>query len=280
MSPIGVPMATSDNGDSLPYHKTFRYTGTEQSFTVPAGVKWLTVVALGTSGGGSLGGRGGRVFAEIPIHHGERLGVLVGGTTEDESSGFNGGGKGVYGTDISYGGGGATDIRQGGNRLRYRVLVVGGGGGQGGFDNNSGSGGKGGGSPAGRGHRGYGTACEMGGGRRGGGGGSGGTYKHGGSGGSGGCGGYQRGYPGLSGSLAQGGSGGQGTGENGGGGGGGGYYGGGGGGGGGWDYGDEIGGGGGGGGGSSYVEPNARRYVSWRGWKTATGNGIVVFGWQ
>jgi len=35
----------------------------------------------------------------------------------------------------------------------------------------------------------------------------------------------------------------------------------------------------GGGGGSSYIEPSARKYESWQGWKTATGNGLVVFSW-
>ena len=37
--------------------------------------------------------------------------------------------------------------------------------------------------------------------------------------------------------------------------------------------------GGGGGGGSSYVEPGAFAQREWRGWKNATGNGIIVFSW-
>jgi hypothetical protein len=36
---------------------------------------------------------------------------------------------------------------------------------------------------------------------------------------------------------------------------------------------------GGGGGGSSYVEPGAFAQREWRGWKNATGNGIIVFSW-
>ncbi|HLY02417.1 MAG TPA: hypothetical protein VKR56_07950 [Candidatus Cybelea sp.] len=39
------------------------------------------------------------------------------------------------------------------------------------------------------------------------------------------------------------------------------------------------GGGGGGGGGSSYIERSARKSETWKGWKTATGNGLVIFSW-
>jgi hypothetical protein len=42
---------------ALTYHHTFHYAGKKQSFKVPLGVKWMTVVALGAAGG-ALGGRG------------------------------------------------------------------------------------------------------------------------------------------------------------------------------------------------------------------------------
>jgi Glycine rich protein len=145
----------------LSHHLTFHYTGNEQLFKAPAGVKWITVVALGAAGGG-LGGRGGRVFAEVPVMQGEELAVFVGGTTTSASGGYNGGGNGAIYSSYSsggYGGGGATDIREGGTELHDRVLVAGGGG-------------------------------------------------------------------------------------------------------------------------SSYIEPSARSYESWKGWKTATGNGLVVFSWS
>lgn len=281
--PIDGSDTASVNFDSDSHHQTFHYTGSEQSFVVPRGVSWMNVVMLGAAGGGPLGGRGGRVFAEIPVTRGERLSIFVGGTATGLSGGYNGGGDGAYGTTSGFGGGGASDIRQG-SRLRDRILVAGGGGGGGIYNDNGGAGGRGGGTPADNGSAGKGTACEI----KGtsiskttaGGGGTGGAQRAGGSGGSGGCGGYQNGRPGLSGSKRAGGAGGEGASDNGGGGGGGGYYGGGGGGGGGWDYGDEIGGGGGGGGGSSYVEPRARKYQSWRGWETATGNGIIVLSWR
>ena len=279
MQPPIDPPGTNETEQVLSHHLTFHYTGKEQSFTAPVGAKWITVVALGAAGGG-LGGRGGRVFAEFPVMHGEHLAVLVGGTTNSASGGYNGAGNGaIYsGYDRgAYGGGGATDIREGGTRLRDRILVAGGGGGQGGqlpYSEGYGVGGKGGGSSAGNGNSGYGSDGVEGGG------GTGGAQDGGGSGGLAGFGGYGYGQVGLDGSRADGGSGGGGqTGSTGGGGGGGGYYGGGGGGGGGWAYGDSEGGGGGGGGGSSYIEPSARKYESWQGWKTATGNGLVVFSW-
>ena len=43
---------------------------------------------------------------------------------------------------------------------------------------------------------------------------------------------------------------------------------------------DARGGGGGGGGGGTYVEPSARKFQSWQGWKRAAGDGLVVFSWQ
>jgi hypothetical protein len=276
--PIGAP-GTNGVEQALSHHLTFHYTGNEQSFKAPVGVKWITVVALGAAGGG-LAGRGGRVFAEFPVTQGEDLAVFVGGTTTSASGGYNGGGNGAIYSGYSsggYGGGGATDIREAGTRLHDRILVAGGGGGQGGqlsYAEGYGIGGKGGGSSAGTGNSGYGSDGVEGGG------GTGGTHDSGGSGGPAGFGGYGYGQVGLHGSRADGGSGGGGyRGSTGGGGGGGGYYGGGGGGGGGWAYGDYFGGGGGGGGGSSYIEPSARKYESWQGWKTATGNGLAVFSW-
>lgn len=263
--------------EALSKKHTFHYTGGEQSFTVPVGVKWITVVALGAAGGGHAGGRGGRVFAQLPVAPGERLAVFVGGTTSNGSGGFNGGGPAAlnYSYDNVFGGGGESDIRKGGIGLGDRVLIAGGGGGQGGPGYYGwGGGGKGGGVTAGAGRSGFGL-----GGLAGGGGGGGGQHR-GGSGGQPGKGVYGYGLGGEEGGLFQGGFGGLGEfGINGGGGGGGGCYGGGGGGGGGWTFGNKYGGGGGGGGGSSYVEHTARRIQSSQGWKTATHNGVVVLSW-
>jgi hypothetical protein len=276
------PIGTSGSGDDTrTYHRTFKYSGKEQTFQVPAGVTQVTVVALGAAGGPQPGSQGngalgGRVSAELPVKPGEQLAVFVGGA--GASGGYNGGGSGQGRTDYASGaGGGASDIREGGSALKDRILVAGGGGGEGesGRPSTDGSGGQGGGKTGGRGVDGenFGghDACR----RPEGDGGGGGTQQSGGTGGHAHCRLASSGKPGI---LGNGGAGGTGIG---GGGGGGGYYGGGGGGG-----GNEImsyglyGGGGGGGGGSSYAERNAREYQSWRGWKDASGDGSVVFSWR
>ncbi len=297
--PIGAPNGTSDDGNLLPYHTTFRYTGKAQSFKVPAGVTNLTVVALGAAGAGESGsyhgyyeyyGRGSRVYAIIPVTPRETLYVFVGGQGST-IGGFNGGGN--PGSDTSRrvtcdGGGGASDVRDGGHTLRDRVLVAAGGGGAGcGFYGGDGEivfGGKGGRAVGEAGGSFYYGDESVGGG-------GGGTQTHGGAGGFGGGNGSGAGGSGQSGSLGRGGNGGAGGLDlycnpsnyfcNGGGGagGGGGYYGGGGGGGGAGGY-DDHWPGAGGGGGSSYVEPYASRARLWRGWKTANGEGLVVFSWQ
>jgi hypothetical protein len=263
-------------------HLTYYYTGKEQWFTVPAGVRKLTVVAVGARGGAqadAAGALGGRVWARIPVKPGERLAVLVGGQGSKLKGGFNGGGDGAsYPTCCrGYGGGGASDVRRNGDSLEDRIIVAGAGGGQEAFGHpgeNGGVGGKGGGSTAGRG-----TDGRFEGGGYGG---RGGQQYRGGDGGRGGRYGGSSEYPGYGGSrgsLGRGGLGGQGGGDEyygggGGGGGGGGYYGGGGGGGGARGV-----AGGGGGGGSSYVEPGAFAFQSWRGWKIERSTGLVVFDW-
>ena len=104
--------------------QTFSYTGSEQSFDVPARVTQLTVVALGASGvGADSGSKGGRVYAVIPVTPGERLAVFVGGEGSGTSGGFNGGGNGGDGGSYysnAYGGGGASDVRRG----RRKLLIV------------------------------------------------------------------------------------------------------------------------------------------------------------
>jgi hypothetical protein len=283
--PMGAPSVI---GEAQSHHQTFDYTGKKQTFKVPAGVKLITVDARGAAGGGSYsghqGGLGGRVTAELPVTPGESLTIFVGGSTDGASGGYNGGGRGISFTlsgsnVISYGGGGATDIRESGTALNDRILVAGGGGGLGNgeFAGVGGSGGLGGGEVAGNGAEGEGSK-----GRHGyhcyfyGGGGGGGTQHDGGRGGRNSC----DGRGGADGALGDGGNGGEGSSAGGGGGGGGGYYGGGGGGGGTFRQSQQYSGSsGGGGGGSSYAEPRAQKYRNWRGWKSAIGSGRVVISW-
>jgi len=308
--PIGTPAAMSDigsavnaRGKSTTYHETFHYVGHKQAFIVPDGVTQLHVVAVGGVGAVANksanfpGAYPGRVSAVVRVTPQETLYVFVGGNASASSGGFNGGGRGAsvsqlyYPSYDSYGGGGASDVREAGAGLRHRILVAAGGGGQGGFDTdqgaNWGDGGWGGGKTGGAGEKG---GCSL---RRclrndydeqAGGGGGGGGQAYGGSGGSYGP-GNPSGFPGENGSLGKGGAGGFcspsssycDTGGYGGGGGGG-YYGGGGGGSGGYTDSSYIGGGGGGGGGSSYVERKALEFRIYHKWKAS--NGIVVFSWQ
>ncbi|HLY01623.1 MAG TPA: glycine-rich protein [Candidatus Cybelea sp.] len=153
----GVMLPTGAATDTFPFH-SFYYTGKAQSFKVPAGVRELSVVTLGALGYGWSVTRGARLAAIVPVTPGETLLVYVGGNGSTSAGGFNGG---ADGGDSGYGGGGATDIRQGGSRLSNRILVAAGAGGQGGkggsdfggaggsggrFKNPGGSGGGGGGS--------------------------------------------------------------------------------------------------------------------------------------
>ena len=116
----------------------FYYTGGTQTYTVPAGVTSINVMATGASGG-TYGSNtnysyGGIVQATLPVTPGSVLTVEVGGRGGNSNAqggrgGYNGGGR----ADATGGGGGggATDIRIGGTGLTDRVLVAGGGGGGG-----------------------------------------------------------------------------------------------------------------------------------------------------
>lgn len=294
-----VPLV-NDSGDA-PNHHAFYFTGDAQSFKVPAGVKFITVVARGAGGAPApygdydkTHGRGGRVHAVVPVRPGETLYVFVGGEGSGEigvgsgGTGFNGGAAGglypscgrsgykCYGS----GGGGASDVREN-IQLVNRIIVAGGGGGAG---TDGVPGGGGGGRIGGAGGSGNGSYTA-------GGGGDGGTQTQGGVGGAGEVGEYGNGGSGSPGIFGEGGSGGQAgysgscgsscDGGGAGGGGGGGYYGGGGGGGGNAGVTDQYIGGlsGGGGGGSSYAESSAKNVQMGRNWNNAAGNGLVVFSW-
>ncbi len=275
--PIGV-YGTTASTQAVSRDKVFKYTGGKQSFKVPADVTHVTITAYGAGGapGGNfasgdqaLGGKGGDVTATIPVTPGERLAIFVGG--KGEHGGFNGGGSvpGRY----RYGfGGGASDVRQGGDQIANRVVVAGGGGGAGGTGAASarglgGAGGAGGGRRGGSGGAGEGTLTGGGGtgGKQhiGGNGGAGGASSCGGSDGTLGVGGEGGGSPSVCGTL--------------GGGGGGGYFGGGGGGGGGFASSSNWGAGGGGGGGSAFAETSATHVKMFAG--TNDGNGSILILW-
>jgi adhesin/invasin len=136
---------------------TFVYAGSEQTCTVAAGVRKLSIQAVGGGGGASeafAGGTGAAVQAVIAVTPGETLYIEVGGdghgsmsgnTPTDGAGGWNGGGNAVntpYAFDAG-GGGGASDVRTiscGGQcpgsaqSQGSRLLVAGGGGGSGSGD--------------------------------------------------------------------------------------------------------------------------------------------------
>jgi hypothetical protein len=108
------------SGSASAETQTFTYTGTAQTFTVPAGVSSITVDARGAAGGESggasyahaAGGMGARVQGTLAVTSGETLQVNVGGqggTQGDEKGGFNGGGFG--GSDSN---GNAPEVAGGG----------------------------------------------------------------------------------------------------------------------------------------------------------------------
>lgn len=284
--PIGAP--SGNTSKTVRSHEVFRYTGSEQTFTVPAGVTHLTITARGASGARGYGflfatpppgGLGGIVIATIPVTPRERLAIFVGG--RGSAGGFNGGGA-DGGPGCCRGvGGGASDVRQGGDSLADRVIVAAGGGGSGsaGYvalsgSQTGGAGGAGGGST--------GEAGQDGQGAFDGGGGAGGTQARGGAGGYGGGGSA---CDGSDGEFGAGGTGGRyyysGCGESGGGGGGG-YYGGGGGGSSGFGTQTDNypGAGGGGGGGSSYVEPRATHVTDTAGAAKRGREGEIIISWH
>jgi len=228
--------------------QTFNFTGSQQTWTVPAGVTSVNVDVQGAQGGNTgygTAGLGGRTQATIPVTPGATVFINVGGQGNYSTGGWNGGGT-PYGCGCVGGGGGASDIRIGGNALANRAIVAGGGGGAGYYWNwTNDHGGNGGGltGEAGKTNNAYNvTYC-----------GQGGTQAAGGA-------GANQGGP--AGSLGNGGGAGYYAGS-----GGGGYYGGGSG------Y-----GGGGGGGGSSFANNQATGVTQTQGFKS--GNGLVTISWN
>jgi len=116
----------------------FSFTGSSNTYHVPAGVTSVSFDILGAGGGNDTGiapapGKGGRLQGTLTVTPGDALTVNVGGagsmgTLSGAAGGFNGGGN-SFGFGGS--GGGATDIRLNGTSLAQRVAVAGGGAGSG-----------------------------------------------------------------------------------------------------------------------------------------------------
>lgn len=148
--------------------QTLFYTGTNQTFTVPAGVTSIDVKLWGAGGGGTAqlhssgnpggqgGGAGGFASGTISVIPGEVLTVIVGGGgAASGEGGFGGGGNGGKDSTSAFGagGGGRTAIRR---STGVEILTAGGGGGSS-IHGTGCSGGNGGGSTAG-----VGSNCQSG----------------------------------------------------------------------------------------------------------------------
>jgi len=124
---------------ALPGSQTFSYSGSVQTFTVPACKTQIQIEAWGAQGrsatAGGTGGLGGYVLGNLAVTPGQVLQIYVGG-----QMGYNGGGAPGPNGSVSSGapigvdsggvGGGASDVRTG-SALTDRVIVAGGGGGGG-----------------------------------------------------------------------------------------------------------------------------------------------------
>lgn len=126
--------------------KIYSYTGSDQTYTVPAGVTSIRIKMWGGGGGGGhkggwtygfQGGGGGYTVADLAVTPGQVLTVMVGaggnsGLVGNTSYNYGGGGPNCGGTDCQYGG-------QGGGRsaiiLNSEDLITAGGGGGGGTTN-------------------------------------------------------------------------------------------------------------------------------------------------
>jgi hypothetical protein len=113
--------------------QSFSCTGSQQTFTVPVGIRFLIIEAYGAQGGGGIadpiaypGGRGAMITANVTVTPGSVLYVNVGCTTASTAGGYNGGGNGATNGG---GGGGASDVRLTSADLSSRIVVAGGGGG-------------------------------------------------------------------------------------------------------------------------------------------------------
>ena len=236
----------------------FTYSGGQQSFTVPTGVKSINARLLGASA--TQGGTGGTSTGTVAVTPGQVLTVTVGqvGTYNSGTAAFGGGGAGGGCTGAGFcgrGGGGISALWNGAaNVAGNALLVAGGGGGAGGSSGGPVGGGAGGGAA---GQNGINPGGAGGGGQGGGGAGGGASCGTAGAGAQ---------FAGASG----------GGNVNGGGGGGGGWFGGGGG-----ACGPSTFAGGGGGGGSGYVNgPGVTAASTTQGGNGLGANGVITLQWR
>lgn len=118
---------------------SFNYTGTSQSWVVPAGVTSIQVELNGAQGGGNDAGLGGKVVANIPVASGSTLFLVVGGRPIDQNPVYGGGGNGGNNSANSsrngFAGGGLSGIYLNSISHANALAIAGGGGGNSGATN-------------------------------------------------------------------------------------------------------------------------------------------------
>lgn len=126
-TPYMVPLATYANS------VTFNYTGAQQSWTVPAGITKIGVELLGAQGGGTNGGKGGRVTAQLTVTPGTLILIVVGGQSTNQTAvyGFagNGGNNTAAAARRGFAGGGLSGLFVSTVTRPNALAVAGGGGG-------------------------------------------------------------------------------------------------------------------------------------------------------
>lgn len=129
--------------------RTFLYTNTVQSYSVPSGTQYIDVYLWGGGGGSqnnnsnlTVGGSGGFVSGRISVVSNSTYYIIVGGFA---NTGLNSGGSSEGGTTAR--GGGFTGIFSGASPTQGNAIAIAGAGGGGGFNGNGRGGG--GGYPAG-----------------------------------------------------------------------------------------------------------------------------------
>ncbi|MEM7036479.1 MAG: glycine-rich protein [Bacteroidota bacterium] len=146
-----VTITTTGQGTGI---DSFAYTGSVQQFIVPSScVDSITMDVYGAQGGANWVNNdnfGGNVTATFAVTPGDTLWIYVGQQPNSNTGGWNGGGNGE---NAGRGGGGASDVRVGGQTLNDRIIVAGGGGGAGFWSNQHVVGGGGGGLTGGDGYR-------------------------------------------------------------------------------------------------------------------------------
>lgn len=116
---------------------TFNYTGTQQSWVIPADVTRIGIEIVGAQGGGTNAGKGGKVTAELAVTSGATLIIVVGGQPTNANAVYGGGGVGgsnsATTTRNGFAGGGLSGIYLTSISQANALAIAGGGGGNSGL---------------------------------------------------------------------------------------------------------------------------------------------------